>query len=61
MNEKEPFNDVIDHYNKIEGNPANAASTDWSKLPKPIRLIGYFLFGLLGLGALLILVLSIFR
>lgn len=38
-----PFNDVIDHFNKVEGNPMNH-KTKMSRLPKGIRLIGYFFF-----------------
>jgi hypothetical protein len=45
--ENKPFNDVIDHFNKIEGNAANLAKTDIKKLPKPIRYIGYFMIGFL--------------
>lgn len=37
-----PFNDVIDHMNKIEGGPINT-DTKGSQLPKPIRFIGYFI------------------
>ena len=37
----EPFNDAIDHQQKIEGYPKPSEG----KLPLPIRLIGYFLFG----------------
>jgi hypothetical protein len=59
MGKKEPFNDAIDHFNKIEGNPAHAVSTDWSKLPKPIRWIGYFMFGFIGVGGLVVLVLTL--
>lgn len=27
-NENKPFNDVIDHFNKVEGNAANLAKED---------------------------------
>ncbi|MEK4423846.1 amino acid transporter [Solibacillus sp. FSL K6-1523] len=43
MNEKKPFNDVGEHYQKhVGGIPSNA---DLKKMPKMIRLIGYFLIG----------------
>jgi len=42
MNSKEPekpFNDAMDHLNKIEGYPVSRGG----KLPLPIKIIGYFL------------------
>ncbi|MFC0522826.1 hypothetical protein ACFFGV_04380 [Pontibacillus salicampi] len=36
-----PFNDVVDHQQKIEGYPQPSKG----KLPLPIRLIGYVLYG----------------
>ncbi|WP_281171469.1 hypothetical protein [Peribacillus kribbensis] len=38
--ENKPFNDVIDHFNKIEGNASEIVKTDLKRLPKPIRFIG---------------------
>lgn len=40
----QPFNDVIAHVNKIEGNVGNVAKTNLKKQPTPIRVIGYHLF-----------------
>ncbi|ASF40677.1 hypothetical protein CEH05_16560 [Halobacillus halophilus] len=37
----EPFNDTADHQQNIEGYPKPSDG----RLPLPIRLIGYFLFG----------------
>ena len=51
--EKKPFNDVIDHLNKIEGNPATG---DFKKLPKPLKYIGYFIITFLVLPILLTMV-----
>ncbi|SDM79893.1 hypothetical protein [Sediminibacillus halophilus] len=39
--QQEPFNDVIEHLQTIEGYRVGKGKR---KLPKPIRLIGYFLF-----------------
>lgn len=42
MNSKEPekpFNDAMEHLNKIEGYPVSRGG----KLPLPIKVIGYFL------------------
>lgn len=39
--ENKPFNDVIDHFNKIEGNASNVVSKDAvKKLPKPLKYFG---------------------
>ncbi|WP_102691904.1 amino acid transporter [Rummeliibacillus pycnus] len=51
--EKKPFNDVIDHLNKIEGNPTNG---DFKKLPKPLKYIGYVMIVLLLIPILLTIV-----
>jgi hypothetical protein len=59
--DEEPFNDVIDHMNKIEGNAANIAKTDLSKMPKPIRYIGYFMIGFLSIATLMGIVLSLMK
>lgn len=43
MDEKKPFNDVGEHYQKhVGGIPSD---TNLKKMPRPIRLIGYFLIG----------------
>jgi hypothetical protein len=34
MEENKPVNDVIDHFNKIEGNASTQVKTDLNKLPK---------------------------
>jgi hypothetical protein len=57
--ENKPFNDVIDHFNKIEGNASKVVKTDFKKLPKPIRLIGYFMIAFLCIVFLLGLILSL--
>ncbi|SFG46658.1 hypothetical protein SAMN05216353_1463 [Halobacillus alkaliphilus] len=40
-NDDKPFNDAIEHQQKNEGYPKPSEG----KLPLPIRLSGYFLFG----------------
>ncbi|MGP4063228.1 hypothetical protein [Halobacillus sp. H74] len=40
-NQHKPFNDAIAHKQNIEGYPKASGG----KLPLPIKLIGYFLFG----------------
>jgi hypothetical protein len=57
--ENKPFNDVIDHFNKIEGNAANLAKTDIKKLPKPLKYFGYFMIGFISLSILLIIILNL--
>lgn len=50
--EKEkPFNDAMEHLNKIEGYPIRKVG----KLPLPLKIIGYFMFG----GIIIILVLGL--
>jgi hypothetical protein len=58
--ENKPFNDVIDHFNKIEGNVANLANADLKKLPKPLRYFGYFIGGFFFISFLLIIILNLF-
>lgn len=57
--EKKPFNDVIDHFNKIEGNAANLVNTDLKKLPKPIKYIGFFMIGFFSISIVLMILLNI--
>lgn len=47
-----PFNDAMEHINKIEGFPINKGG----RLPLPIRLIGYFMFG----GIILMILIGLF-
>jgi hypothetical protein len=57
--ENKPFNDVIDHFNKIEGNAANLSKTDLRKLPKPLRYFGYFMIGVFSISILLMIILQL--
>ena len=57
--ENKPFNDVIDHFNKIEGNAANVVRKDTvKKLPKPLKYFGYFMVGFLTISILLMIILN---
>ncbi|WP_075618522.1 hypothetical protein [Paenisporosarcina indica] len=58
--ENKPFNDVIDHMNKVEGNALNPAKGDFEKLPKPLKYFGYFVFGFFAVSMLLIFILYLF-
>lgn len=53
----EPFNDAMDHLSKIEGYPTKKPA-GMKSLPLPIRILGYFLLGLMGLGFLAAFVLN---
>ncbi|MBS4213810.1 amino acid transporter [Neobacillus rhizophilus] len=55
MTKNKPFNDVIDHYDKIEGNAANGSL---KKLPK-LRYFGYFFISFFALGIMLLIILNI--
>lgn len=53
--ENKPFNDVIDHFNKIEGNAGNPNNTKISRLPKPLKFFGYVIIGFFSLSFLLMI------
>ena len=55
--EKEPFNDAMDHLNKIEGYPIRKGGN----LPLPLKIIGYFMVGGMIIMLVFGLVLSIFN
>ncbi|MBT2656709.1 amino acid transporter [Bacillus sp. ISL-18] len=57
--EKKPFNDVIDHFNKIEGNATNPTNAKLKRLPKPLKYFGYFMIGFLLISFLLVIVLNL--
>ncbi|WML44303.1 amino acid transporter [Neobacillus sp. PS3-40] len=57
--EDKPFNDVIDHFNKIEGNATNPKNADFNKLPKPLKYIGYFMIAFFSISLILIIILSL--
>ncbi|MGP4038534.1 hypothetical protein ACTWP4_01300 [Gracilibacillus sp. D59] len=51
MAPNKPFNDVMEHKQNIEGAPTHKGG----RLPLPIKIIGYFLFGgmiLMGIMAM---------
>ncbi|WP_228547477.1 hypothetical protein [Filobacillus milosensis] len=53
-----PFNDVVDHFQKVEGMPTKPARMN--HLPLPIRIIGYFFIGCFILTFGLIVISKIF-
>ncbi|MEH7013260.1 amino acid transporter [Neobacillus niacini] len=57
--ENKPFNDVIDHFNKIEGNAANRSNTELKKLPKPLKYFGFFIIGLFSISIVLMIILNL--
>ncbi|MEH7074582.1 amino acid transporter [Neobacillus drentensis] len=62
MNEEnKPFNDVIDHFNKITGNATNPANAKISKLPKPLKFIGFFMIAFFSVAFILIMLLSLLK
>ena len=48
-----PFNDAVDHLQTHVGMPGKV---NIKKMPLFIRLIGYILFGLMGVAAVIILI-----
>ncbi|MDQ6597665.1 hypothetical protein [Bacillus salipaludis] len=59
--ENKLFNDVIGHFNKIEGNASNVSKDAVKKLPKPLKYFGYFMAGLLLISILLMIILNLFN
>ncbi|MFC4408876.1 hypothetical protein ACFOZY_00360 [Chungangia koreensis] len=59
--DKKPFNDAIDHMEKIEGNSSNLADADFNKMPKPIKFVGYFMIGFFSLSLLMGIILSFIK
>lgn len=59
--DKKPFNDAIDHMNKIEGNVSNLANADLKKLPRPLKYFGYFMVGFFAISILLMLIFNLLR
>ena len=57
--ENEPFNDVIDHMDKIEGNAAKIGKNGLKKLPKPLKYFGYFIAVFFSITILLMIILNI--
>lgn len=56
--DKKPFNDAIDHMNKIEGNVSNLGNADLEKFPRPLKYIGYLIIGFFLISILLMPILS---
>jgi hypothetical protein len=54
---KKPFNDVIDHMEKIEG--SRLEKFEMKTLPKPIRILGYFLLTFVVVSTILTVILSL--
>ncbi len=52
-----PFNDAVEHLNKIEGYPISKGGN----LPLLIKIIGYFMFGGITIMLVLGFILSIFN
>ena len=57
--ENKPFNDVIDHMNKIEGNSAHVSKATVKMLPKPLKYLGYFIAGFFSISILLMIILNL--
>ena len=53
------FNDVIDHFNKIEGNASDPKNAKLNRLPKPLKYFGYFIIAFISLSILLMIILNL--
>lgn len=54
-----PFNEVIDHFNKIEGNAGSPNNAKINKLPKPLKFVGYIILSFFSLSILLIIIFNL--
>jgi hypothetical protein len=54
--DKEPFNDVMDHFDKTTGRPEKI---EMKTYPKPIRILGYVLMTCVVVSTLLIVIMSL--
>lgn len=57
MSDKKPINDAMEHMSNIEGYPTDV---ELSRLPKPLRYFGYFMFTFFSLSILFIIIAKIF-
>jgi hypothetical protein len=55
-NNQKPFNDVVDHANKIEGGVGDFSNV--RRLPKPLRYFGYFIAIFFSISILCIIILK---
>lgn len=56
---KQPFNDVIDHFNKIEGNAVSTDNAKINKLPKPLKFIAYMIVGYFILSIVIMVIFNL--
>ncbi|WP_286166232.1 hypothetical protein [Bacillus sp. E(2018)] len=57
-----PFNDAIDHFGKIEGYPTqNLSKVNMKGFPLAIRILGYFFLGTMGVGMIMVLLLTLLK
>ena len=59
QDKNKPFNDVIDHFDKIEGNAGSPNNAKFSKLPNPLKFFGYFIIGFFSLSILLMIIFNL--
>lgn len=57
--DKKPFNDVIDHFDKIEGNVGHVRKDDLKRVPKSLKYFGYFVFTFFTLSILLMVIMNL--
>ncbi|MFG3612795.1 hypothetical protein [Rummeliibacillus stabekisii] len=56
---KQPFNDVIDHFNKIEGNAVGTDNAKINRLPKSLKFIGFMIVGYFILSIVLMVIFNL--
>lgn len=58
---RRPFNDAGDFLETHIGVPSEGKVANISKLPKPIRLIGYFMIGFMTIWTIIFLLILLFQ
>jgi len=56
--DNKPFNDVMEHLHNIEGYPTKKPA-QMSRLPLPVRIVGYVLIGAMALMVLTLIVFNV--
>lgn len=56
---KQPFNYVIEHFDKIEGNAGHLRKDDLKRVPKPLKYFSYFVFTFFTISILFIVIMNL--
>ncbi|MED4224602.1 hypothetical protein [Neobacillus cucumis] len=57
--DQKPFNDVIDHFNKVEGNASNLGKASLKKYPRGLKFFGFFIVVFFSITIILMIILNL--